>query len=171
MVHGRMAHCHWPVYLSHPDNWEVGEGREQRSGLQVCQEGPSTLTPRSTSSHSIAAATIQALGYQRPGPYANQVRHVPHIPPQKHMSLQPIDQEEPHEKSRLYQYLVAEQTFAWFRGYAYANVLNDMRSLRHRFAALLFCAWHNDLILAGKMGRLNQFKSKRQSRKTSRPYS
>ena len=64
---------------------------------------------------------------------------------------------------------VAEQTFSWFRGYA--NFLNDMRSLRHRFAVLLFCTWHNDLMTAGKTEHLNQFKWKKQSRKISKPYS
>ena len=64
---------------------------------------------------------------------------------------------------------VAEQTFSWFRGYA--NFLNDMCSLRHRFAVLLFCTWHNDLMTAGKTEHLNQFKWKKQSRKISKPYS
>ena len=51
---------------------------------------------------------------------------------------------------------IAEQTFSWFRGYS--KVLNDMHPLRHRFAVLLFCKQHNDLVACGDTYHLNQYK-------------
>ena len=51
---------------------------------------------------------------------------------------------------------VAEQVFSWFRGYA--RVLNEMRSLRHRFLVLYLCRRHNDLVDAGETSHLNQYR-------------
>ena len=62
---------------------------------------------------------------------------------------------------------VAEQTFSWFRGYS--RVLNDMRRARHRFAVLLFCKWHNNMVLQGNTHHLNKYKVQK-AKNASKPY-
>lgn len=62
---------------------------------------------------------------------------------------------------------VGEQTFSRFRGYA--KILNDMRPLRHRFAVPLFVKWHNDVVSAGNIQHLNQYKV-RKTGKNSKAY-
>ena len=62
---------------------------------------------------------------------------------------------------------VCEQTFSWFRNYS--KIFNDMRENRHRFAVLLFCSMHNQLVDNGATAHLNPF-SKRHADPVCKPY-
>jgi hypothetical protein len=50
---------------------------------------------------------------------------------------------------------IAEQTFAWFRGYA--RSFNEMQEANHRFFVLYFCKLHNTLVDDGDTGHLNPY--------------
>ena len=47
---------------------------------------------------------------------------------------------------------ISEQTFAWFRHYAFT--FNSMRPLRHEFLVHLYCRLHNEQIDSGDRGHL-----------------
>ena len=50
---------------------------------------------------------------------------------------------------------VAEQIFAWFRGYA--ATFNNMRPARHHFLVLVYCKRHNEMMDAGDSNHLNPY--------------
>jgi hypothetical protein len=66
---------------------------------------------------------------------------------------------------------VAEQTFSWFR--SYSTVLNEMRAVRHRFAVLLFCKMHNEMMATNNQDHLNKYSTENKMKRkiNSKPYS
>ena len=63
---------------------------------------------------------------------------------------------------------VAEQVFAWFRGYA--KTFNEMRPLRHHFLVLYYTRLHNLQIDLNQATYLNPMAPARQQRKAIKKY-
>lgn len=135
-----------------------------RRGNEMVSEsvpkGPSTL-PQGRPPHIRSLLPLQALRYQRPRPFANQmlpVGHVPCVPPQRHMSLQPIDPEEPQPRSGLYQYLSDRANLLMVQWLCQCLESHALSGTMTSY----------DLILARKTRCWNQFKWRKLARKISR---
>ena len=65
---------------------------------------------------------------------------------------------------------VAAQTFSWFR--SYSIVLHEMRAVRHRFAVLLFCKMHNEMMATNSQDHLNKYSTENKMKRklNSKPY-
>ena len=63
---------------------------------------------------------------------------------------------------------IAEQTFAWFRGYA--RMLNSMRAARHHCVVLLFSRKHNTLMDSGATNQLSAFRTGAKKQRGSSSY-